>query len=488
MLIAVGAIIRIVSYCFSANSGGDAAAHLSFAGEWLQHVHPKVMFGSYPPGHFWLIGLSSLVIRNISTAGRVLSLVLGIASLPVFLKLARALYGDSAALLSLAIFCLYSIHIAYSTTSSAEVSYLFFTLLGIAYFFSYFETGSAKLWYLAISGLSLSLGEAIRYEAWVVFAGLGPILAVLSLGRANGKNRLYPLLVFGATGGAWPAFMMSYSWYYFHSPFYQVSLNRISVTKSLEVVSRAHQLMLTPGVLLLTLTPFLIVAAIWGLATSFSSRLPGAFAVLVLFFLAVEAYEIASGGLLSTARYTITLGTMLAVVAGYGAQKMFQKFSPVRTRLAIPSLVCLLALNLLALLLLSEVPNRYAESFASISPRLRYQHRVSEVAEYLRNHLAPNDAVVIDNYNVESNVVADAAGLPIVPGKRAFLASRKNDITVREYISRERPRYLVYSDQGTLRDWFDISPGCTGVQHIDGITLHCAFANNVYRIYVLSYD
>src|SRR5208283_5298121 len=88
-LIAVGALLRVVSFFFSNNSGGDAGAHVELTAIWLQHPTVKFVFAVYPPGHFWLIGLSTLMVHDVLTAGRLLSLVLGIASLILVWKTAR---------------------------------------------------------------------------------------------------------------------------------------------------------------------------------------------------------------------------------------------------------------------------------------------------------------------------------------------------------------------------------------------------------------
>src|ERR1041385_4618896 len=76
-----GSLLRVLSYFFSDNSGGDAAARVGITAQWLQQPDFRLAFGAYGPGHFWLIGLFSLFLPNITTAGRLLSLVLGIASI-----------------------------------------------------------------------------------------------------------------------------------------------------------------------------------------------------------------------------------------------------------------------------------------------------------------------------------------------------------------------------------------------------------------------
>jgi 4-amino-4-deoxy-L-arabinose transferase-like glycosyltransferase len=490
-LILVGALVRMVSYLFSANNGGDANAHAALAAKWLQQPTLKLVFDMYPPGHFWLIGLSALVVHDVVTAARLLSLVLGIASLFPVWKLASILYGTQAGQLSLGVFSWYSLHIAYSTTSSAEVSYLFFFLLAAYFFFRYAQRLDG-LWRLIIAGVSLSLSESIRYEAWILFGGLFVILITLLWRRGSPgpswSRSLMAAIAFGTSGGAWPVFMMAYSWYTFHDPMYLVSQNRLRVMSSLAsgAVSRTHQLALAPAAVLLSLSLFAVVGAIYAIPKSFSLRLAGAFAGLTVFFATVQAYEIYSGGLLATARYTITMGTLLAVLSGYGLQKICERAAPRRMALAHGVVFSLLLVNSVVMLAASESPNRYAEKFASVSPRLRYPEDIQAVGDYLRSHLGPNDAVVIDGNNFESGILADSAGLPLLPGQRAYLATNKNTVDVRDYIQGQHPKFLVYAQQGALQRSLPLPEDCRESK-IGGADLHCVFSHHIYRIYELSY-
>ena len=99
----------------------------------------------------------------------------------------------------------------------------------------------------------------------------------------------------------------------------------------------------------------------------------------------------------------------------------------------------------------------------------------------------PEDGVVIDDYNVESNIVMGAARMPLLPGNRAYLASLTNDIGVYEYIDREHPRFLVYSDRGTLRRSLVLPSTCSEKTNIGRVDFQCDFANDIYRVYELSY-
>ncbi|HWW13941.1 MAG TPA: glycosyltransferase family 39 protein [Candidatus Dormibacteraeota bacterium] len=491
-LFVLGAVLRVLSLSFSKNTGGDALQRAALTARWLQHPTSQLIFGVYPPGHFWLIGTLALLVPDVTMAGRLLSLLLGIASLFFVWKLACLLYGNAAGIFSLAVFTLYSMHIAYSTTSSSEVPCVFFLLFGLFFFFSYFNETSPPAWYLGVSGIALSVAGSIRYEAWVIFGALVLIFPWLwiwsPIRRGPVNSALMPLILFGITGGAWPLMMMLYCWRNYGDPMYLVTLNHLRVTRTLETVASplGYQLALTPVVLIISLSPLAFAGAMWGIARSRRLPLAAAFAALTIFFAAVQDYEIVSHGLLALARYSLILGAMLCVISGGGLEAACRKFFPRRIELARFAVIAFLILNLGAILALSELPNRYEDKFASVSPRLSYLPRIAGVAEYLRTQMGTHDAVVIDDYKVESNIVASAAGLSTDLGRRAYLASAQNEVNVREYIHREHPRFLVYSDQGTLRSSLNLPQACNQA-NLDGVEFRCTYANHIYRVYELSY-
>jgi hypothetical protein len=417
--------------------------------------------------------------------------VLGIASVLVVWELARQLYGDTAAVLSLAIFSFYSLHIGYSSTSSAEVPFLFLLLASLYFFFAYFQVN--QIWRLAVAGLFLSGAESMRYEAWVFFFAMSVALLALVVRKdckiQFGWSQLKPLLVFGCTGALWPALAMAGSWRAYGDPMRSLTVHNELVTGwfGAHPVPIAHQLIVIPAALLIGLSLIGIVGALFGLVKSFSGRLTAAYAGVVIFFWAVQNYEILSGKLLAMARYSLTLGTLMAIVAGFGLQQICIRFWSRRLLAVEGAIVLLLLLNLAFVFVMSEMPTHYADKFAPLSPRLRYSRRIAEVGKYLKSHMQPGDKFVIDDYNVESNLVAQAAGLPVLPRNQAYLASAKNDVAVREYIANQRPRFLVYSDEGTLRQTLALPPGCLDPVTVDGVRFACAFSTQIYRVYELSY-
>ncbi len=491
ILILVGSVLRILSYFYSDNSGGDAWARVSLTAQWLRHPTFKVVFDAYPPGQFWLIGLVHLLVPDLTMAARGLSLILGILSLPVVWRLARALYGDLAGTLALAVFTFYSLHIGYSSTSSGEVCYLFFLLLALQFFFEGIVRGNT--WRFAVAGAALSAAELIRLEAWAVLLAL--TLAWLGYfwrdmqDRTGLRSVLPGLLAFGVCGGIGPLFLMVYCWQVFHDPLRILTLHNILVTASMREypVPLSHQLLVIPVSLFLTLSPLAFAAAVYGFFKSFSLRPAIQFAGVTLFFALLQNYEIVRGKLLSMPRYSLTLGAMLAVVAGYGLYLLGQGIGRRLGRRFQPVVIALLVLNLAALFLASEWPGRRTEKLATISPRLKYTRHISAVSAYLRTHMGPQDAVLIDDYNAESNIIAEAAGLPPIPGRRAYMLNTKYDFSAADYLATEHPRFLVYSNQGSLRPVLSLPPGCDGVQHVGQIGFRCVMKDEIYRVYELSY-
>src|SRR5439155_12580127 len=177
------------------------------------------------------------------------------------------------------------------------------------------------------------IAESIRYEAWVVFGGLIIIFALIVVWDFRLRRQwasLRPLLIFGIMGGVWLVLMLAYSWRVTGDPMYLVHLNRSRVINTLAATQSplSYQLALIPVVLLISLSPVAFGAAAYGLVKSVSLRLAWAFAGLTLFFAAVQNYEILSRWLLALARYSLTLGTMLAVIAGYGLERICRRLTP----------------------------------------------------------------------------------------------------------------------------------------------------------------
>jgi hypothetical protein len=495
-ILLTGALLRIVFFFVSQNAGGDALQRAWLAEKWTQHPTWSVVFnGEYLPLHVWLEGSLTLLLRNAELASRLLSLWLGVASLWLVWKIARTIYGETAAGLSLAVFALYSLHIGYSTTSSSESSYLFFVLAGLACIFTFQQT--EKLPWLALSGVCLTLGGAIRYEAWVIMLGVGLVLVGPPSAIVHRKfwrwKQLLPLVIFTLTAGSWPAFFMAYSWVEWRNPLHTIGIVHSLAVQYMGSFPRpySYQLTFLPGVLFLTLSPIAFGGAVYALFLSTRSRVGRPLAVILATLALVQSSQIVSGGQ-GVARYSISLGALLAIASGYGLERIGRRFYPQRMWSYRSAVIVALVLNLGTILALSEARWRFSDKFASISPRMRFTRHVEGVGAELRRRMGSEDAVVIDNYNVESNQVAGSAGLPLQTSDKVLDASAERlDLRADfwEFMETKRPKYVVYSDRGVLRPLLALAGGCPSIPVTnEGMEFQCRYANEIYTLYEVRYS
>lgn len=506
-----GAVLPALFYAFAQNNGGDAFTRAAITAKWLENPTWQLdAFGAYLPLHFWLMAGMTLITGDAITAGRLLSLILGVASVFVFWWLTREVYDRVAANVSTVVFCLYTLHVAYSNASSAESPYLFFLLIGLACFFTYYRT--SHLGWLALSGISLTLAAAIRYEAWVIIFTVGLVLIGLlyKLFRPEfwGIRRLLPLAVFGTTAGAWPMLFMLFAWSKYRDPLYFVTMQKPWVA---QIGSFAHHspfyiLAFFPGVLLLTLSPLALGAALWGLWLSRDEPRRKVYLFIVLGFGAIQLYQLTSGGTWPAARFTITLGTLLAVASGFGVEQFSTHLSQRLAKGVYAALFLTLIANLGGIIILSRSDSRFADKFRSISPFLQFPRHIEGVGKYLQPRLKPSESVVIDNYSCESNIVAAAIGLPLFIGQRAFLAAarihsytcesttpitaeiiRQDAEDLRLYTEKLHPQYVIYSDSGTLKPYLPLSASCGPEEFVHGMKFRCVFQDDIYRVYRVSY-
>jgi hypothetical protein len=478
LILCAGSVCRIVSFCLSDNAGGDALARVGLAAQWLQSPSLKFHFDVWLPMHFWMIGAMSLIVGNVELAGRLLSLLLGIASIVAFWKLVEELDGMETANFSSILFAFYSLHIAYSVTSSCDVPYLFFVLTGLALFFHWRGHGGYSL--LCFSGLSLTLGSGIRYEAWVVIFALDLILLYRRQWRAFG--------LFAPVSGLWPGVWMAYEWLTRGNPFYAPVLNHSWVARDLSFygTSMEYRLLLPLGVVLITLSPLVLIGIPF--CTRYMVKRTGLlseFAFVVCSSALVMFYQIFSGGVMAFARYTLTLGTMAAILSGIGLRQIFPYSKLV---------VGVMVLNLATLVALSFVDNPFINKVRSVSPVLRFVPYLHDTGKFLKTHLGQNDAVVIDDYNYEANQLAVLAGMPLLEEERAFKIPDTTNRTKQSekvsqllpYLRYRHPKYLAYSNRGELGSYLPFPPDCSQVW-VERIYFHCVFHNSQYQIYEIHY-
>ncbi|MGH9725240.1 MAG: ArnT family glycosyltransferase, partial [Candidatus Acidiferrales bacterium] len=422
-LLFFGAILRLVCFPFSSNGGGDALTRASMAANWVMHPNIHLdAFGPYPPLPFWLMAIPISLTHHVEFGARLVGLIFGVAALYYFWVCACELFGETASNYSLVVAVFYSLFVGYSTTSSSEGPYLFFLLGSLAYFFRYRKTGNLRV--LAVSGAFMTCAAATRYEPWIIMFAIG-LLLLWPLTGLFRKERLYPIFLFTALAGAWPAVFMVYCWRKFHDPVHYLTMQHAwtAQTGAFEH-SASYILTFIPGVLLLTLSPFAIAAILYGLWRVRHLRGPVRdYIVIMVIFSGMQFYDLVSGGTWPAARYTITIGIFLALAAGRGLEEFLRGKSAQNRKLVSRAFVVLLAANFCLILALGQMQWRLTDKFRSISPILPFPLHVVQVANFLKPRIDTTQAILIDNNNCESGVIAREVGYPLPPGANEFLAS-----------------------------------------------------------------
>lgn len=484
-----GVALRVVFLLISVNNGGDALDRVGKTEEWLENMHLQFFYGAWLPLHFWMMGGLGVLLGNVELAGRLLSLVTGAGSMWLVWRIARRAYGETAGLLSLCAIAFYTLHVAYSTTSSAEVPFLFFSLLGLDLLFAHQQDGSWAR--LVASGICFTVSAAIRYEAWVLIAAAGLVLIASPPGMLRrswwSTERLGQLAAFGLAAGAWPVFWMTYTYMKLGHPLYYVMMQREWVPGINAGTTLTYRVSVAPVALVLGLSLPVVAASLYALWLAVRESAGRPLAFVFLCFASVQFYQTVSDGMWPSARFTITQGVLLAILSGRGLERMANRFVPRWSNGKVcVALSAVLAANLLLILAFSEIRHPYSEKFGSVSPRLRFAHYINDVGDFLRPRLGASDPVVIDNYNVESAFVAVATGLPLRPDENVFLTVKRDRNTLRSFVERWRPRYAVYAPQGTLHTVLPLPGDCSAAE-VWGVEFRCVFKNDVYQVYELTY-
>jgi TRAP-type C4-dicarboxylate transport system permease small subunit len=148
-----------------------------------------------PPLYPILIAGITALIKNAELAGRIVSLILGTATLlPVFL-LAKLLFNRRTALLSLFFTAVYPLTVLSSAAVLSEAAYTFFFIWGL-YLFGLIIYRNELRW-SPLLGLCLALAYLIRPEAYI-FLGLYFLIIIFSIlrnGHGKAKLVIYPLLM-----------------------------------------------------------------------------------------------------------------------------------------------------------------------------------------------------------------------------------------------------------------------------------------------------
>jgi hypothetical protein len=211
------------------------------------------------------------------------------------------------------------------------------------------------------------------------------------------------------------------------------------------------------------------------------------FALPVSFLASFQLLTIATHGTLALARYTLLVGTLAILLAGYGLAELHERFFGTWRVLGVRLLTAGLAANLALIVVLSEYPGPLEDKFRSISPLMQFPVHVEEVGKVLKPRLEAKDRVLIDNYNEEPNILGIAIGLPLLAKDRGFFASDRTGDDPFSYLASQKPRFAILSDRGLIGSKLALPKGCSTSWETHQTEFRCLFENDIYRIYEIHY-
>jgi 4-amino-4-deoxy-L-arabinose transferase-like glycosyltransferase len=163
----VALLVRSLALVLCMDVGGDGPTRAIQAYMWSKSPH-IVSHGIWLPGLEYLAGSLSLIIKDPLITSRILNLVLGALTIPLFFILVRRIYGHAVALFSASIVIFLPVHIGLSASSLTEASFCFEIITGMLMLILATDGIKFRLLFLSLSLVCLCLASMTRYEFWLL--------------------------------------------------------------------------------------------------------------------------------------------------------------------------------------------------------------------------------------------------------------------------------------------------------------------------------
>lgn len=190
-----------------ARSHGIHPAGIALANAAVAESH-----AAYPPFYYLLLKAWLLLAGDSVAAARLLSALLGTASLPVLYLLGRELFGKRVALIAIALFALSFFHIYYSQESRMYSLLVLETLMAMLLFVSLLGRDS----FPRLAGFTMAVAAGLYTHGMFVFVWL-TLVALLGVFRLAGRRLrwglLLSLLIAAALYAPWAARSLAGQYY-----------------------------------------------------------------------------------------------------------------------------------------------------------------------------------------------------------------------------------------------------------------------------------
>ncbi len=490
-IIAAAIVLRVYSFTVSTNFDADSISRSMIMAGWAQHPtmvwRPTAQTSVWLPLPFYLGGAALMVWNNILLAPRLVSFVLALAALPFVFAVTRRLLDRERAYIATACLALFTLHIKHGNIASSE-SLFVFLLLAVMYFYD--KLIERSRWF-DVAGLTaaVTLMVMTRFEMWVLPGFL--IFMVIVRRHPDGVRGKIVLLRNIVIASILPGLFIL-AWMYgshreFSDALYSIhaaSAEHAGLTDAavnmmgkLRVV--AYNVFFWPGVLLLSLSPLILVAGLWGMVLGLKRRVGREWIYLFLLILAVYLFQsTVTGKLAPLSRYAILPGTILCIFAGWGIYDVAARFRG-RTWVVAGVLLTALASTIILSARYIDSPDGRLRKLASVSPVSHYPGSITPVIEWLRSHLHPENTVIFSTPGFESNAVVMYSEMT---PSQVIAVNETDPEAVREKIASRRPDYFVLHVETPFRAGLGTS-SLPDSMDIEGVLLHRDTTAGKFGIY-----
>jgi len=129
--VALGALLRILAAGFSGGIASDGVTYVRMAREFLETGFRSGCHPMIPPGYPMAVAATGAVVGNLELAGQIVSILAGLATIPVVFLIARAICGRLAALAATWLYAFAPLAVRYAAKVQTESLYTFVLALGI---------------------------------------------------------------------------------------------------------------------------------------------------------------------------------------------------------------------------------------------------------------------------------------------------------------------------------------------------------------------
>lgn len=251
VLLALG--VRVLVAAFSYDVPGDGPSRALAAWEWLQHPH-LITWGFWPPGLTYLGGLVGLLQSDPRWSLRIVNLVAGTMTVPVFYAVVRRIAAAPIAWAAAAVLATLPLHVETSASSLTESTFILEMLLGL-WVVLRARTATASEW--VVAAFAIFWATMTRYEAW----WFAPIFVV----AVAAARRWQAAMALGIGMGSFPVLWTLGNYRAIGDPFYGFNMARLGADiAGTPPVGMGHALGILAGVIRIELGPVLAIGLLGG--------------------------------------------------------------------------------------------------------------------------------------------------------------------------------------------------------------------------------